>query len=137
MSLIIREFQPSDYDAVVRLWEAGGIRVEMLEDVLFKLRRDPHLFLVAEDDGTVQGVVLGAFDGRIGSINRLAVSEPLRRGGLASQLIQAVEDRLRALGARRVWAWIHESNQPSRGLFARNGYDEWADVVTVSKSLTV
>jgi len=135
MPVIIREFRANDYEAAVELWEAGDIRVETREDVEFKLQRDPDLFLVAEANGQLGGVVLGAFDGRIGSINRLAVAEPARRSGLAGRLIEAVEERLRAKGARRVWAWIHDYNRPSRALFSGRGYNEWRDVVTVSKSL--
>jgi len=136
MPIIIREFQAADYEAVVRLWEAGSIRVDSLDDLTFKLQRDPELFLVAEDAAQLVGVVMGTFDGRFGSINRLAVAEPARRLGLATELVAAVEERLRAKCARRVWAWIHDDNQASRSLFARSGYEEWSDVVTVSKSLS-
>jgi|SRR5581483_1844675 len=135
MPPIIRPYAAPDYEQVARLWEASGIRVETLEDVTFKLQRDPELFLVAEDGAEIVGVVLGAFDGRLGSINRLAVAESVRRGGVASQLIQAVEGRLRELGARRVYAWIHDENHASRSLFGRNDYQEWTDIVTTSKSL--
>ena len=135
MPTIIREFRIEDYPAVADLWERSGIRVDSLEDVAFKLRRDADLFLVAEERSQIVGVILGAFDGRIGSVNRLAVAEQARHAGLATQLIAAVEDRLKAKGARRVWAWIHDTNQASRALFRRNGYEEWSDVVTASKAL--
>ncbi len=136
MGAIIRQFRMEDYDAVAALWESAGIRVDSREDLAFKLRRDPELFVLAEDQGRIVGVLLGAFDGRLGSINRLAVAEAYRRSGLASRLIEAVEERLIELGARRVWAWIEPENDASRALFARSGYEEWAGVVTVSKGLT-
>ena len=135
MAAIIREYRPTDYEAVRPLWEAGDIRVETPEDLALKMRRDADLFLVAELDGRIVGVVLGAFDGRLGSINRLAVAEGERRGGLATRLVEAVEARLRARGARRVFAWIHDHNAASRALFARSGYEEWSTVVTASKAL--
>jgi ribosomal protein S18 acetylase RimI-like enzyme len=135
MAPIIREFRQDDYEAAVALWQAGDIRIESREDLALKLARDPDLFLVAEDGGRLVGVVLGAFDGRLGSVNRLAVAESHRRGGLASQLVAALEDRLRAKGARRVFAWIHDYNAASRALFARAGYEEWTTVVTASKAL--
>jgi ribosomal protein S18 acetylase RimI-like enzyme len=135
MPPIIREFSDADYEQVALLWETSGIRVETLEDVRLKLQRDSELFLVAHDGVQIVGVVLGAFDGRIGSINRLAVAESQRRTGLATQLIAAVEQRLTEKGARRVFAWVHDSNLASRSLFARQGYLEWTDIVTASKSL--
>ena len=135
MPPIIREARLADYEAIAELWQASDIRVDSPEELELKLRRDPDLFLVAEEGGRIVGVVLGGFDGRLGSINRLAVAEPWRRARLGSRLIEAVEERLRAKGARRVFAWIHDYNQPSRALFARQGYDEWTTVVTTSKSL--
>jgi ribosomal protein S18 acetylase RimI-like enzyme len=135
MAAIIREYRPADYEAAAALWQAGEIRVESPEDLALKLRRDADLFLVAEEGGSIVGVVLGAFDGRMGSVNRLAVAESQRRTGLATRLVQAVEDRLRAKGARRVFAWIHDHNGASRALFGRSGYEEWSTVVTVSKAL--
>ncbi|HEX6513605.1 MAG TPA: GNAT family N-acetyltransferase [Chloroflexota bacterium] len=135
MPPIIREFHPADYKGVAALWQASEIRVDTLEELELKLRRDPDLFLVAEEEGRLVGVVLGAFDGRLGSINRLAVAEASRRAGLARQLVAAVEQRLRAKGARRVFAWIHDYNTASRALFARQGFEEWTSIVTASKSL--
>jgi ribosomal protein S18 acetylase RimI-like enzyme len=135
MAPIIREFAISDYEKAAKLWEASGIRVDALEDVQLKRRRDPDLFLVAEEDGELVGIVIGAFDGRLGSINRLAVAGAYRRSGLASRLIGAVEERLREKGARRVWAWIEGQNAASRQLFAHLGYEEWTNVVTASKPL--
>jgi ribosomal protein S18 acetylase RimI-like enzyme len=137
MPTIIREYALVDYPDVAALWEASGIRVETPEDLAAKLRRDADLFLVAVADGRVVGVVLGGFDGRMGCVNRLAVADSRRKAGLAKQLVSEVENRLRAKGARRVFAWIHDHNTPSRGLFAGQGYEEWTDVVTVSKSLLV
>lgn len=135
MAPIIREFELADYENAARLWEAAGIRVDTPEDVRLKRRRDPDLILVAEDEGRLAGIVIGAFDGRLGSINRLAVAKPYRRSGLASRLIAAVEERLRERGARRVWAWIEGHNSASRTLFGRLGYEEWSTVITASKSL--
>ena len=131
----MRQFGMEDYEAVARLWEASELGVETPEHLALKLQRDPELFLVAEENGAIVGVVLGTFDGRLGSINRLAVAESKRRSGLATELIREVEERLRALGARRMWAWIYDHNEASRALFARNGYEEWDGVVTASKSL--
>ena len=132
---IIREFEIADYERAAQLWEASGIRVDSPEDIRLKRRRDPNLMLVAEADGQLVGIVIGAFDGRLGSIIRLAGAESQRRSGLATRLIEAVETRLREKGARRVWAWIEGENAASRALFARGGYEEWTNVVTASKSL--
>ena len=135
MAPIIREFEIEDYERSAQLWQACGIRVDSLDDIRLKQRRDPDLMLVAEVDGRLVGIVIGAFDGRLGSIHRLAVAEDQRRSGLATQLVEVVERRLHQKGARRLWAWIEGDNAASRALFAGDGYEEWSNVVTVSKSL--
>ena len=65
----VRVFQMTDYDAVISLWQAAGIhlsRSDSQADILHKLERDPDLFLVAVENETLVGAVMGAYDGRRG-----------------------------------------------------------------------
>ncbi|WFE53733.1 GNAT family N-acetyltransferase [Micromonospora sp. WMMD1155] len=98
----IREFVWPDYDRVAALWTAAGRDVLTRAELTAKLTRDPQLFLVAEVDRTLVGVVLGTYDGRRGMILRLAVDPAYRRRGLARLLVAALEERLAALGCPRV-----------------------------------
>src|SRR5438093_196630 len=85
MSVAARTFQPADYDAVLRLWSEAGFRIgpsETRAGIELKRRRDPDLFLVAAVDETIEGAVLGGFDGRRGWVYHLAVAPGYRNRGV-------------------------------------------------------
>lgn len=100
--LRIRQFDWPDYDRVIEVWRSAGRTILPRAELAAKLVRDPQLFLVAEHDDTLVGVVLGTFDGRRGWILRLAVDPAYRRRGIASRLIGELETRYAALGCPRV-----------------------------------
>ena len=66
-----------DYDEVVSVWKQSGLRKTLGDnrgEIRMKIRRDPELFLVAEDsDGKIIGTLLGGWDGRRGWIHHLGV----------------------------------------------------------------
>ena len=114
--LQIREFQLGDYEEVVELWKACGIILrpgDELDGIKLKLQRDQDLFLVAENDQQILGVVLGAWDGRRGWINHLAVRSGHRRSGVGKALVRELERRLAKKGALKVNAQIYKSNKQS------------------------
>jgi ribosomal protein S18 acetylase RimI-like enzyme len=134
----VREFAEADYEAVKDLWEKGkpGIGyLDTLEQVKVKVKRDPDLFLVAEDEGRLVGSVLGAWDGRRGWVYHLAVLPEKRRSGIASILLKEVEDRMNKKGAWRVNALVFKSNQASLGFFKKMGYSSNEELVLQSKNL--
>ena len=76
--IIIRQFRIDDYDNVISLWVEAGIHYkpngrENRQRMEKELKTGQALFLVAEVDRRIVGVVLGTHDGRKGWINRLAV----------------------------------------------------------------
>ena len=87
----IREFNIADYDGVVRLWKESGLIIrpgDDIEGVKLKLQRDPDLFLVFEERNEIIGVVMGAWDGRRGWINHLAVKPNRQRAGIGTALVR-------------------------------------------------
>lgn len=132
----IREFTLDDYDAALELWR----RSEHLgpvprDEVELKLRRDPELFLVAEEDGALAGVVMGAFDGRRGWIFRLAVDPHRRRGGVGRALVAELEGRLAALGCPQVNLLVFGDNARGRAFWEAIGYPGTDAVALHSKRL--
>ena len=100
-----------------------------------KLERDRDLFLVAEDDGQIVGVVMGAWDGRRGWINHLAVAPKWRRRGVGRRLIEEVEKRLVEKGAKKVNAQVYRWNSKSFDFFKAVGYEVHSDLVMIGKHL--
>ena len=100
-----------------------------------KLQRDPDLFLVAEDDHQILGVVLGAWDGRRGWINHLAVRSDHRRSGIGKSLVKELERRLAGKGALKVNAQIYKSNRVSVEFFKMLSYEVHSDLIMVGRNL--
>lgn len=60
-----------DYPQVREVWTESGLKLRPGDDpegIRRKLKRDRHLFLVAEESGTIIGTAMGAWDGRRGWI---------------------------------------------------------------------
>lgn len=134
----IREFKIADYDEVIRLWKDSGLLVrpgDEIEGIRLKLQRDPDLFLVAQEKDEVVGVVMGAWDGRRGWINHLAVKPSHQRTGIGTVLVRELERRLIKKGARKVNAQIYQWNQKSVDFFKAAGYEVHEDLIMMGKSL--
>ena len=134
----IREFQLDDYEKVVELWKDSGIILrpgDEFEGVKLKLQRDPDLFLIAEKDHRILGVVLGAWDGRRGWINHLAVRSGERRSGIGKALISELERRLVKKGALKVNAQIYKSNNQSLAFFKALNYEIQSDLIMLGRNL--
>ncbi|HEX7087717.1 MAG TPA: GNAT family N-acetyltransferase [Vicinamibacterales bacterium] len=92
---------------------------------------DPDvLVLVAEDGDRVLGYVYAGVEpmswrelrDRAGFIHDLVVESPERRQGIATALLEAAIDWLRARGMPRVMLWTADANEAAQRLFARQGF---------------
>ncbi len=123
--LNIRKFRMEDYSSVLELWKLAGLTIrpgDERDDVRLKLQRDPELFLVAEENGEIVGTVMGAWDGRRGWIYHLAVRPNQQRKRIGTTLLGEVENRLIAIGAKKVNAQVYSSNHRSLDFFKAAGY---------------
>lgn len=125
----VRQFEWPDYDAVAAVWAAAGREVVPRAELAAKLTRDPELFLVAESGSAVVGVVMGTYDGRRGWILRLAVHPGHRRRGLASRLVQELENRFEALDCPRVNLLVMPDNESGLRFWQSLGYVPYPDVL--------
>jgi len=127
MAIRIREFDfPGDYEAVIELWQRAGPGIQLSvsdqpEEIQKKLTRDPDLFLVAEENGSLIGTVLGGFDGRRGMVYHLAVRPGLRRQGTGTALMEELEARLREKGCRKYYLLVTKDNQAALDFYASQG----------------
>ncbi len=133
----IREFQKADYERVFSLWKTSSLdigRSDSLESLRKQLERDAELFLVAEENGSIVGVVLGRWEGRRGWINRLAVAPAQRHKGLGSLLVSEIEKRLKAKGCEKVNLLIEADNSGVQVFYERIGYNR-DDLIFMEKWL--
>ncbi len=136
--LNLREFRMEDYSSVFELWKLAGLTIrpgDERDDVRLKLQRDPELFLVAEANGEIVGTVMGAWDGRRGWIYHLTVRPNQQRKRIGTTLLREVENRLIAVGAKKVNAQVYTSNHRSLDFFKAAGYQAQPDLVMIGKYL--
>ena len=112
MQTDLRPATPDDVERVLTFWlhAAEPTSTDSAEALAGLLRRDPGALIVAETDGRIVGSVIAGWDGWRGAIYRLAVDPEYRRRGLGQSLLRAAEERLTALGGRRVHAIVVEAN---------------------------
>ncbi|MGM7722121.1 GNAT family N-acetyltransferase [Metabacillus sp. Hm71] len=96
--MIFREFTLKDFDSVMDLWKRAKLilsRSDTYEGMKEKLKRDPELFFVLEEDTQIIGVVMGSYDGRRGWINHLAVDSEYQGRMIGDQIIKELEFRFK------------------------------------------
>ena len=124
-SIEIRACRVEDVEAVLALWrraDAVPRPTDDLDGLVLRLERDRELFLLAWDGERLVGSLMGGWDGWRGQMYRLAVDPDYRRRGVARRLVEAVEDRLRELGARRVTSLVFRDEEGAADFWRSVGY---------------
>ncbi len=134
----IRELTLEDYDTIVAIWTQAGLSYRPLgrdakEYLQSEIGGDTAVFLGAEVEGVLVGVVLGTHDGRKGWINRLAVLPGHRKRGIGRALVMETEKRLNDLGIKIVTCLIEGGNDSSEDFFESLGYIRHPDFTYFSK----
>ena len=120
--MYFREFTLLDFGLVLELWEKVGLifsRSDTYDGMKEKLKRDPELFFVLEEDSRIIGVVMGSYDGRRGWINHLAVDPEYQGRNIGQQIIEELESRFKKLGCEKINLLIEISNKKVQGFYER------------------
>lgn len=133
----VREARPEDFEAIIALWYSID-RHTGLPDRWEHLETfhafSPDLFLVAEAEGRVVGTVIGGWDGWRANIARLATDPSVRRMGIARALVEEIERRLEAKGARRVYALVDKRSPPAIPFWEAAGYTPNENIIQYSRN---
>jgi len=134
----IRRLQTEDYERVVEIWRQSGLPYrpfgrDARDRFCLEIHESTALFLGAEVNDELIGVVLGTHDGRKGWINRLAVLPAFRGQGFAKALVLEVEKQLKDRGIFIVTCLIEGMNEASEQLFQSMGYIGHPDITYYSK----
>jgi GNAT superfamily N-acetyltransferase len=95
-----------------------------------QLKEKDVVVLVAERAGAIVGYVFAGLEpiswkelrDMAGFIHDVVVDDSSRRTGIASSLVEAAIEWLRARGAPRVMLWTAEKNPAAQNLFSRLGF---------------
>jgi ribosomal protein S18 acetylase RimI-like enzyme len=120
------------------LWKSieAGVNIgrsDTPEEIQKKLKRDPDLFLVAEQNQEIVGTVIGGYDGRRGMIYHLAVHKTVREQGVGALLLGEVEKRLQAKGCVKCYLLVLADNELAVHFYENRGWYEMNEVRIMGK----
>lgn len=134
---VIRQVQDQDIEDLVSLWEMCNLTRPWNNpeiDAFRKLQQKDDLFLVAEKDQRLIASIMGGYDGHRGWIHYLAVHPHYQRLGVATALMQQMENRLTALGCPKVQLLVRQENLAVSQFYDQLGYEE-VEAVCLGKRL--
>jgi ribosomal protein S18 acetylase RimI-like enzyme len=97
-------------------WNAAEIAIPA------KLAVQPELFFVALDGGQAVGSIMAGYDGHRGWLYAVAVRVSHRRRRIGAALVRAAEERLHALGCRKINLQVRATNRAVVEFYEGLGY---------------
>jgi ribosomal-protein-alanine N-acetyltransferase len=89
----------------------------------------PNTFLVAENDGAVEGYLIGAVRWRnVGHVLAIGVDPPYRRQGIGTALMKETLERFKDRGAKTVRLEVRKSNLPAQHFYHKLGFRDCHEV---------
>ncbi len=137
--MTIRRLTKNDYDKMVAVWKRAGLPCkprgrESRESIHKQIEENPDLFLGAEENGELVGVIIASSEGgRKGWLNRIAVVPEKRGSGIAKSLTYEAEKALRKRGIKIIAILIHKENETSIRLAKSLGYIPAPEILYLTK----
>lgn len=128
LNIKVRPFTMSDYNQVAHIWDLCNVPMpEGRKEAQKRLERDPDMFLVAELNNAVIGVVMGAWDGRRAWCHNYGVDPSFRGQGVGSALVGELVNKVKAKGIPRLNALIRKEDAASEGFYEACGFhkEDW------------
>jgi ribosomal protein S18 acetylase RimI-like enzyme len=133
---VIRPARIDEAEALLALWREAGSApsvTDSVEKVAAVIERPDSWVLVWEEDGTVIGTLIVAYDGWRGHFYRLAVLPTWRRQGIALELVREGEALLRAAGAKRLAAIALIDHEDAVGFWEAAGFERQVEAGRFTK----
>ena len=130
-----------DYEKVYQLWlSCIGMGLNNLDDskdgIAKYLDRNPDTCFVAEKSEEIIGVIIAGHDGRRGFIYHTAVNPDYRNQGIATELVDAAMDALKANGINKVALVVFDRNEVGNAFWEKVGFTAREDLVYRNKAIT-
>jgi ribosomal-protein-alanine N-acetyltransferase len=123
--MIVRRAEQRDLPQIVQIEGLCFPEETAFPPGMFAYLINYSVSLVAcEPEVRVLGFTMGYISGRGGAVYTLDVHPLFRRKGVGSKLIQSLEEKLRALGAKAVRLEVALENPQAINLYRKAGYQE-------------
>lgn len=137
---MIRVMTINDYDAVYDLWiHISGMGLNNLDDskegIETYLKRNPNTCFVAEEDGSIIGVIISGHDGRRGFIYHTAVKPEYRGKGIGKALVESAMEALEKEGIHKTALVVFARNETGNRFWERLGFSAREDLVYRNKAI--
>ncbi len=119
---MIRRMRLEDLKQVVILEQQIFSRPWSEQSFLSALKQQDTIYLVAEENGVVQGYLGIWCTAEDGDLCNMAVAQNVRCSGVASGLLLQGMDSCRKQGMQRILLEVRESNLPARKLYEQHGF---------------
>lgn len=136
--MFITPFTENFRTQVIDLWRACDLIVPQNDpdkDIDRKLKVDPELFLVGLLGRTVVATAMGGYDGHRGWIYYLAVDPEFQGKGLGTEILSAIEAKLRERGCPKINLQIRTSNSAVANFYESLGFSD-DNVLSLGKRLS-
>ena len=136
----IRLMTINDYEKVYQLWlSCAGMGLNNLDDsregIARYLARNPDTCFVAEKSDEIIGVIIAGHDGRRGFIYHPAVYPDHRKQGIATKLVDAAMDALKANGINKAALVVFARNDVGNAFWEKAGFTAREDLVYRNKAI--
>lgn len=121
---MIRDFDAGDLESVRKLVSSVPEAAQWPFGDFVRTSQRNFSLRVAEEGGTVCGVVAFRIMADEAEILNLAVDSSLRRRGTGSRLIEDVVGASKAAGVRKIFLEVRDSNETARNFYTRMGFTE-------------
>ena len=128
---------PADFSEVHKLWESiHGFALRSIDDseegVLRFLARNPGISVVAVDDGSPSGKIVGSIlcghDGRTGYFYHVCVDEKYRRHGIGKKMVVSCMNALMKENINTISLIAFNDNEAGNGFWNGIGWTKRTDV---------
>ena len=138
--MIIRTMSIEDFEKIYDLWihtEGMGLNTtdDSREGIAKYLLRNPNTCFIAEDNGTLTGVIMSGHDGRRGFIHHTTVKKEYRGQGIGKKLVDSAMTALEAEGIHKVALVAFGKNVSGNVFWEKNGFTVRDDLIYRNKNI--
>ena len=139
--MTIRIMTINDYEKTYALWlNTPNMGLNNLDDskegIAKYLARNPSTCFVAEENGSIIGVILSGHDGRRGYIHHTAVDENKQRHGIGANLVDAAISALEREGINKVALLVFSKNEKGNAFWEKQGFTTRNDLNYRNKAIS-